>query len=162
MPLQDPTRARRPQRRLPESIPNPLSFRARRRRARNLLFACSAPTHVETAASAVSGAKRRPRRSDTLARCAPRCLGPNPRPQPPSNGGKHGHRQRAALDARVEPYAEARCFAFPSSISLRSKANAFGLKDRALPLNVPVLNRNSIVLRWGLPAICCLASFMTS
>jgi hypothetical protein len=37
-----------------------LSFRARRRRLRNLLFACTAPTHVETAASAVSGAKRRP------------------------------------------------------------------------------------------------------
>ncbi len=37
--------------------------------------------------------------------------------------------------------------ALPSSISLRSKEKAFGLKDRALPLNVPVLNRNSIVFR---------------
>jgi hypothetical protein len=52
---------------MPVSMPQRkgLSFRKRRRRKRNLLSAGSIPTHVVTAASAVSGAKRRPCGTDT-------------------------------------------------------------------------------------------------
>ena len=72
---------------------------ARRRRARNLLFAASATIHVETAASAVSGAKRRQvankRAEQTSARKPPNS-------SPGGAAGPHARMARTLLSASFQ------------------------------------------------------------